>query len=99
MIERRHFFEIGCAAVFYNFNAAEINTRLACRVANLFLITEQGNMRQTIAHAGGRGDDRPRIFSFRQHDMLWVGGGALADAFEHVHISSLESGVWGLKAD
>ena len=31
------------------------------------------------------GDDGARVFALRQHDALWRGGGALANAFENSH--------------
>jgi len=64
----------------------ELYTIVVCRIANHIFVTQQGDTRDALIGALRRGNDCTWIVSFREHDVLWSGSGALANSFENVHI-------------
>ena len=69
----------------YNFDAAKIGPFALCGLSNGCFVSEQSNTSHPIARANGRCNDRARIVSFRQDNVLKLSGGALADSFEYGH--------------
>ena len=69
----------------HNFDAAQIGPFALGRFANSCLVAKQSYVRDPIARAHRCRYDRARIVSLRQHDMLELGGCALANSFKDVH--------------
>ncbi len=75
----------GSVAGATNTTAHTVRARGARGLANLLLRAEDGDAREPFARADRGGDDRARVFALGEDDVLRVGRGALADAFENVH--------------
>ena len=70
-----------------NFDAAQIGPFASGSFANSCFVTQQGDAGDAAACTHGCGDDSAWICSLGQHDMLGLGGSALANSFQDVHRS------------
>jgi hypothetical protein len=51
-----------------------------------FLVAQQRNTGDALAHAMRRCRDSARVISFGKYDVLGSGSGALANSVENVHV-------------
>jgi hypothetical protein len=67
------------------FHAAQICAGLSRGVANFIFVAKDCDSRQALPRRGARRDHGPRVITFGQNDVLWIGGSALANLIENGH--------------
>jgi hypothetical protein len=77
------------------FRAAQISARLARGVANFIFVAKDCDSCQALSRRAACRNHSPRVITFGQNDVLWIGGSALANLIKNGHGSGQLSVVSG----